>query len=77
MLSDLGRVERLVGHAQGLGVVLLLSDYELPKIDGAGDAGGVGVIETHAVDVAVVVMRRILIIFGRWQRSTFPGTIGT
>jgi hypothetical protein len=54
MLSDLGRVERLVGHAQGLGVVLLLSDYELPKIDGTGDAGGVGVIETHAVDVAVV-----------------------
>ena len=63
--------------SSGLGVVLLLPDYELPEIDGASGSGGVGVIETHAVDVAVVVMRRILIIFGRWQRSTFPGTIGT
>ena len=54
MLSDLSWVEGLVRHAQYLWVVLLLPDDELPKVDWASDAGGVGMVNSHAVDVAVV-----------------------
>lgn len=55
MLGYLHWIEGFIGHYQKLGVILLLTDQQLSEIDGACYGWCVVAINSHSIDVSVVI----------------------